>query len=74
MRSPHLHVFRKEGNGLKVRLAWNTHAQEIYQLNEVLPDGILSPVFAAIGDGGAVWFDFEPIGSGRVFQVTAIQN
>ena len=74
VRSPHLHVFRKEDNGLMVRLAWNTHPQEIYQLNEVLPDGILSPVFAAIGDGSAIWFDFEPTGSGRVFQVTAIQN
>ena len=74
VNSPHLHVFRKEGNGLKIRLAWNTHAQEIYQLHEVLSDGILSPVFAAIGNGSAVWFDFEPTGSGRVFQVTAIQN
>ncbi len=71
IRPPHLHVFRKANEGLKVRLAWNTHPREAYQLNEVLPDGLLSPVFAAIGDGSAVWFDFEPTGASRVFQVSA---
>ncbi|MCH2063614.1 MAG: hypothetical protein MK194_07805 [Roseibacillus sp.] len=74
VRPPTLHVFRKEDNGLNVRLAWNTHPREIYQLNEVLPDGLFSPVFAAIGDGSAVWFDFPPTESGRVFRISAIQN
>ena len=71
---PTLHVFRKEVDGLKVRLAWNTHPREIYQLNEVLPDGSLSPTFAAIGDGTAVWFDFQPSTPGQIFQVNVIRN
>ena len=74
LRPPTLHVFRKQDKGLKVRLAWDTHPREIYQLNEVLPDGRLSPVFAAVGDGSAVWFDFQPTTPGRVFQISALQN
>ena len=74
VRPPTLHVFRQEAGGLRVRLAWNTHPGEIYQLNEVLPDGSLSPSFATIGDGSAVWFDFQPSAPGQVFQVSAIRN
>lgn len=74
LQSPTLHVLRVIDNGLKVRLAWMSNHWEIYQLNEVLPDGSLSPAFAHLGDGGAVWFDIPPTGSGRVFQVTAISK
>ena len=72
--TPLLQVFRKDNDGGKVRVAWNTHQQEVYQLNEVLPDGTLSPVFAAVGNGAAVWFDFQPLGKSRVFQVAAFEN
>ena len=74
VRSPLLHVIRKDGNAGKVRVAWNTHQQEVYQLNEILGDGSLSPVFAAVGDGSAVWFDFDPVGPRRLFQVSAFEN
>ena len=72
--TPRLRVFPRGNNRSHVRVAWNTHQQEVYQLNEILEDGTLSPVFAAVGDGGAAWFDFEPIGASRIFQVSAFGN
>ena len=74
VRPPALHVLRNNGDGLSIRLAWNTHPQEIYQLNEILPDGSESPAFAVSGDGAATWFDFAPENLRQVFQVRAIKN
>ena len=74
VRPPVLHVLRNNGDGLSIRLAWNTHPQEIYQLNEILPDGSESPAFAVSGDGAATWFDFAPENLRQVFQVRAIKN
>ena len=74
VKPPVLKVLRKDNDGLSIRLAWNTHPQEIYQLNEILPDGSESPAFAVSGDGAATWFDFSPETQGRVFQVRAIKN
>ena len=74
VRAPVLQVLKSHSNGLNIRLAWNTHPQEIYQLNEILPDGTESPAFAVSGDGAATWFDFAPETQRRVFQVRAIKN
>lgn len=74
VEAPALHVMRTSGSDLQIRLAWNTHPQEIYQLNEILANGSESPVFAASGNGAAVWFDFQTQGQTRVFQVRAIKN
>ena len=74
VKAPVLQVLKSHSDGPNIRLAWNTHPQEIYQLNEILPDGTESPAFAVSGDGAATWFDFEPETQSRVFQVRAIKN
>lgn len=74
VRPPVLQILKRDSDGVGIRLAWNTHPQEIYQLNEILSDGSESPAFAVSGDGAATWFDFSPGTQGRVFQVRAIKN
>lgn len=72
--TPRMRFFLVDDGGLKVRVAWLGNHWEIYQLNEVDLDGNLSPLHAAVGDGGALWFDFTPITPGQLFQIQAIQN
>ena len=74
VKPPALHILRVDDNGLRIRLAWNTHPQEIYQLNEILDDGSESPVFAIAGNGAATWFDLQPENDGRIFQIRSIKN
>ncbi len=72
--APEMRLFQVADGSSNVRVAWLTNHWEIYQLNEVESDGNLSPLHAAVGDGGVVWFIFTATSPGQLFQIQAIQN